>query len=63
MAKHRNSGFDNRSFVPSDPGMKSGYKRHEISPQKSQSEFTRNASKTHWRNMPNRLPMRGGIRL
>ena len=29
----------------------------------SQKSFTESASKTHRLNMPNRLPMRGGIRL
>lgn len=38
-------------------------KRHKMSSGKSKRLFSRTASKTHKRNMPTRIPMRGGIRL
>lgn len=38
-------------------------KRHKMSSRHSKSSFTRGASMTHAKNMPRRLPMRGGIRL
>lgn len=37
--------------------------RHKLSSHKSKSMFRRGASKTHKKNMPKRIPMRGGIRL
>lgn len=38
-------------------------KRHKMSRGKSKRDFRRNASKTHKRNVPKRIPMRGGIRM
>lgn len=38
-------------------------RRHKIGSGKSKSMFSRNADRTHKRNMPKRIPMRGGIRL
>lgn len=38
-------------------------KRSKISPSKSKSSFKSSASMTHKKNMPSRIPMRGGIRL
>lgn len=40
-------------------------KRHKIGMHKSKKMFSRNADKTHRKNVPapRRLPMRGGIRL
>nr|QJB19252.1 MAG: hypothetical protein [Microvirus sp.] len=38
-------------------------KRHKMSKHASRRSFTKGASHTHKKNMPTRLPMRGGIRL
>lgn len=38
-------------------------KRFKMSGSQSRRHFTKHASKTHRRNVPTRLPMRGGIRL
>lgn len=38
-------------------------KRSKIAPRKSKHMFTKHASKVHKRNIPKRVPMRGGIRL
>lgn len=38
-------------------------KRHKIGNEHSRRSFARSASMTHKKNMPQRLPMRGGIRL
>ncbi|WNK14403.1 MAG: hypothetical protein [Microvirus sp.] len=38
-------------------------KRHKIAQGKSKRSFSRNADRTHKKNMPKRIPMRGGIRL
>ncbi|UDN67719.1 hypothetical protein [robinz microvirus RP_102] len=38
-------------------------KRHRMSASKSKSQFKRHADLTHKKNMPRRVPMRGGIRL
>jgi len=38
-------------------------KRHKIGSSKSKRMFSRTADATHKKNMPRRLPMRGGIRL
>lgn len=38
-------------------------KRGRIAPRKSKRMFTKHASKVHKRNVPKRIPMRGGIRL
>ncbi|WNK14506.1 MAG: hypothetical protein [Microvirus sp.] len=38
-------------------------KRHKLSMRKSRSSFTHYAKKTHKKNLSNRNPMRGGIRL
>lgn len=40
-------------------------KRHKLSARKSKRMFTRNAVKTHKKNVPKvtRVPMRGGIRM
>lgn len=37
-------------------------KRHKLSSKASKSQFSRTASKTHWKNIAGN-PMRGGIRL
>lgn len=37
--------------------------RKRMSKGSSKRDFRKNASKTHKRNVPKRLPMRGGIRL
>ena len=37
-------------------------KRFKPNQQKAQAQFTRTASKTHWKNLAGN-PMRGGIRL
>jgi hypothetical protein len=38
-------------------------KRHKMSKSGSRHHFTKHASYTHKKNVPSRLPMRGGIRL
>lgn len=38
-------------------------RRHKMGKRHSRKLFSRTASRTHKRNMPTRLPMRGGIRL
>nr|AVQ10286.1 hypothetical protein [Gokushovirinae environmental samples] len=38
-------------------------KRHSMSSHKSKRTFSKGASMTHKKNMPRKLPMRGGIRL
>jgi hypothetical protein len=38
-------------------------KRHAMSRQGSKKNFSHHAKLTHNKNMPRRLPMRGGIRL
>lgn len=38
-------------------------KRHKMSRSHSRRSFKKSASLTHKKNMPTRLPMRGGIRL
>lgn len=38
-------------------------KRHKLSSGHSKSMFKRHADLTHKKNMPKRVPMRGGIRL
>lgn len=38
-------------------------KRHKIGHRKSKRMFSKHADATHKKNMPKRLPMRGGIRL
>jgi len=38
-------------------------KRHKMSVKSSRHHFTKHASRTHKKNVPSRLPMRGGIRL
>nr|AVQ10217.1 hypothetical protein [Gokushovirinae environmental samples] len=38
-------------------------KRQRMSKGSSRRHFSKHASKTHKRNVPKRLPMRGGIRL
>lgn len=38
-------------------------RRHKIGSGKSKSMFKRHADLTHKKNMPKRIPMRGGIRL
>lgn len=38
-------------------------KRGKISHGKSKRMFSKHAAKTHKKNVPKRLPMRGGIRL
>lgn len=37
--------------------------RRKMSKQSSKRDFRHKASKTHKKNMPKRIPMRGGIRL
>lgn len=38
-------------------------KRHKMSKHHSKRSFTKGASYTHKKNVPSRIPMRGGIRL
>lgn len=38
-------------------------KRYKMSGHNSRRYFTKTASHTHAKNMPRRMPMRGGIRL
>lgn len=38
-------------------------KRHKLSHHGSKKMFSKHASKTHKRNVPQRVPMRGGIRM
>ncbi|WNK12944.1 MAG: hypothetical protein [Microvirus sp.] len=38
-------------------------KRHKMSRSHSKRNFSHHASMTHKKNLPTRLPMRGGIRL
>lgn len=38
-------------------------KRHKMGSGRSRHMFSKHASRTHKKNMPGRLPMRGGIRL
>lgn len=38
-------------------------RRSKMGPARSKRVFSKGASYTHKKNMPNRLPMRGGIRL
>lgn len=45
-------------------GAPSGEKyRKSLSPAESRRNFTRHAKKVHYKNVPTRAPMRGGIRL
>ena len=37
--------------------------RHKIGSAHSRHSFSKHASRTHKKNMPQRVPMRGGIRL
>ena len=54
---------DNRSFTGKDHVPKHGPGRHAMSDKVSQKQFTKHALLTHRKNVPSRLPMRGGIRL
>lgn len=38
-------------------------KRHKMKKSTSRRQFSKHADKTHKKNMPKRIPMRGGIRL
>jgi hypothetical protein len=38
-------------------------RRHKIGSKSSRRSFSKSASMTHKKNMPQRIPMRGGIRL
>lgn len=38
-------------------------RRHKMGSKFSKHHFSHHASRTHKKNMPTRLPMRGGIRL
>lgn len=38
-------------------------KRHKMSKHHSKRSFTKGGSYTHKKNVPSRMPMRGGIRL
>lgn len=38
-------------------------KRHKIGKGRSKRMFSKSASMTHKKNVPSRIPMRGGIRL
>lgn len=38
-------------------------KRFKMSKSSSRRQFSKYGSKTHKRNMPSRIPMRGGIRM
>lgn len=38
-------------------------RRHKMSAKHSKHNFSHHASYTHKKNMPTRIPMRGGIRL
>lgn len=38
-------------------------RRHKLSAGKSKSMFSKHGSMTHKKNIPSKLPMRGGIRL
>lgn len=38
-------------------------KRHKIGKKASKKHFSKNAKMTHKKNMPTRVPMRGGIRM
>lgn len=38
-------------------------RRHKMGSKASKHSFSRSASMTHKKNMPSRMPMRGGIRL
>lgn len=38
-------------------------KRHKIGSRHSKKMFSKHGSYTHKKNMPSRIPMRGGIRL
>lgn len=38
-------------------------KRHKMSKRSSKKLFSRTASHTHKKNVPTRIPMRGGIRM
>lgn len=38
-------------------------KRHKMGRRASRKNFTKHGSYTHKRNVPTRMPMRGGIRL
>ncbi|AXH75802.1 MAG: hypothetical protein [Microviridae sp.] len=54
------------TYVLSDSQHWSGgpiMKRHKMSSSHSKRSFSKGASYTHKKNMPSRLPMRGGIRL
>lgn len=56
------SEFD-RMLDPKDNSAQRGPRRHAIPQGRSEKSFSRNASKTHYKNLPTRCPMRGGIRL
>lgn len=38
-------------------------KRHKMSGHGSRAHFSKHGARTHVKNMPRRMPMRGGIRL
>ena len=38
-------------------------KRHKMDRHGSKSHFARHAARTHYKNMPRGMPMRGGIRM
>lgn len=38
-------------------------KRHKMQHKRSKRMFSKHADRTHKKNMPKRMPMRGGIRL
>lgn len=38
-------------------------RRHKIAPRRSKQMFSKHGARTHKKNIPMRIPMRGGIRL
>lgn len=50
-------------MVPGPFEKEKSMKRHKIATGKSKRQFSKHANLTHKKNMPKRVPMRGGIRL
>lgn len=67
MPKHRKGSFSHHGPHGNAPreirdGTQLGHGRHALPNDTSRQNFSKNAG-THRANMPNSMPMRGGIRL
>jgi hypothetical protein len=63
MAKRYGGNKFGESDVDQSRRDNSGVVRKNIDQRKSERSFTKHAMRVHPKNMPARLPMRGGIRL